>query len=361
MLFLAGLLTPPDATRLTHPGYSVVADSTAAAALSGSSSLRLPDALRATFPDRFLSSSAAKRAVRRRLVILDDGECGTCTDSVIPGTTRLRIMARVEPGPAPGEGRRSKCDDPLACVFEDDHMAVVYKPAGLAVQGAVRSRLALGLQPTRLRGETPGCEPLWRPQHVHRLDAPTSGLLVCAKTGQALRTLSAAFASRSVHKRYRAILAGRLATESGTTLASLSGQAAQTDWRVVSFHETPSSPLHRSVTLVDFFPLTGRTHQLRRHAALLGHPIIGDRKYWNGWDGGWQHEEQRASDATDAADAEEEVGAMEAVEAEWDRHDIGLMLSAIAIELPHPWTGEPLAVRTEQPASFDSFLRRSSS
>ena len=108
-------------------------------------------------------------------------------------------------------------------------LAVVNKPAGLSVQGEVRTRLALGLTPTSIRGDVGDDQPLWRPQHVHRLDTPTSGLLVCAKTGQALRELSASFAARRVHKRYRALLYGRLVEPDGTTTTPLSGQAARTE------------------------------------------------------------------------------------------------------------------------------------
>jgi len=319
---LAADLAPKAPLR---PGYAVVAQGVVAQD-AVKQSVKLPEALQAMWPDRFTSASAAKKAVRRKLVLVDELAAGvpSCADHVKPGQ-RLRIVARVEPGPAPGEGRRGvDKEGALPCAFQDDDLAVVIKPSGLTVQRGVRTRLALGLQPTRHRDER--SQPLWRPQHVHRLDAPTSGLLIVAKTGLALRALSAAFAAREVRKRYRAILAGDLAKlhgERGTMRQPLSGQTAHTDWVVVSLHP---SQRHGMVTLVDLWPLTGRTHQLRRHAALLGHPIVGDARY---------------GDDTSECDAPE-----------------GLLLAAVELELSHPRTGEPLRVCAEQPDRFEGFCRR---
>eukprot|EP00966_Prymnesium_polylepis_P081170 1880529-Prymnesium_polylepis.1 len=151
-------------------------------------------------------------------------------------------MQRVA-APSPGSGRRGRADEgALTVVYEDESLAVVYKPEGVAVQGAssdelqgppLRSLLANSLQPSR----DAAAQPLWRPQHVHRLDGPTSGLLVVAKTGQALRALSSGFKERLVHKRYRAVVAGRVAADGRRTRVidePLSGQAARTCWRVVA-------------------------------------------------------------------------------------------------------------------------------
>jgi hypothetical protein len=117
---------------------------------------------------------------------------------------------------------------------------------------------------------------LYRPQEIHRLDAETGGLLVCAKTAPALRVLSAAFRQRAVKKRYRALVRGAL-DGCGRVTLELGGKACWTEFRAVAVH---ASALCGSVTTVDLWPHTGRLHQLRRHMALIGHPILGDVKYW---------------------------------------------------------------------------------
>lgn len=114
------------------------------------------------------------------------------------------------------------------------------------------------------------------PQAAHRLDAETGGLLICAKTTVALQKLSSAFAARSMIKRYRAIVRGAL-RGCGRVTARLSGDDSETEFRCVAVHESSKCG---HVTLVDLWPRTGRTHQLRRHMMMLGHPILGDVKYW---------------------------------------------------------------------------------
>ena len=315
---LLALATP----TLRNPGYAVVADAPA------STASQLPETLRDLWPDRFATSSAAKKAVRRKLVLVGESDDGPRLDvsSVVESGTRIRLLSRVAPGPAAGEGRRGRCDDPLECCYEDDHLAVVYKPPGLSVQGDVRSRIAVGLQPSQAFDR----EPLWRPQHVHRLDSPTSGLLVVAKTGQALRTLSASFADRHVHKTYHAVVVGSFGVERGSITLPLSGQDARTDYRVLG---TYPSAAYGSISLVSLSPITGRTHQLRRHMALLGHPILGDHKYWPNHLP--PHERQ---------EDDEQV----------------LMLSAVRLEFPHPVTGASLQVQASQPKAFDKLCDRHS-
>ena len=143
---------------------------------------------------------------------------------------------------------------------------------------------------------------LRQPEVAHRLDAETGGLVLCGKTTAGIqgkashfanevcenlwRTvlsmrscgagLSRAFAARSIVKRYRALVRGNLQGCGRITLP-ISGAPSSTEYRSVAV-EASSKCMH--VTVVDLWPLTGRTHQLRKHMAYLGHPILGDRKYW---------------------------------------------------------------------------------
>ncbi|NNE69355.1 MAG: tRNA pseudouridine(65) synthase TruC [Rhodothermales bacterium] len=128
---------------------------------------------------------------------------------------------------------------------------------------------------------------------VHRLDKPTSGLMVFAATSAAAATLSEAFRERQVQKSYRAIVRGHLDGDGSIDYAlgpvrdrfstsSDEKRSAVTDYRVLQRSEVPV-PVGRYQTarysLVDLRPRTGRRHQLRRHMKHVFHPIIGDRKY----------------------------------------------------------------------------------
>jgi tRNA pseudouridine32 synthase/23S rRNA pseudouridine746 synthase len=126
---------------------------------------------------------------------------------------------------------------------------------------------------------------------VHRLDMDTSGLLILARTREAHRFLSREFAARRVCKRYEAILAGRIAGREGMIELPLRLDLYDRPRQVYDpIHGKPASTRWRKLaerdgrTRIEFFPLTGRTHQLRVHAAHplgLGCPIVGDRLYGN--------------------------------------------------------------------------------
>lgn len=368
-------LLPAAAAALlaSRPGFAVILEGTA------TSSQPLPDELRSLWPDRFTSTSAAKKAVRRKLILLED-EATTIDAAVTPGV-RIQILARVAAGPAAGEGRRGRCAEPLRCCYEDDQLAVVFKPPGISVQGGVRARLPASLTPSTAYLD----EPLWRPQHVHRLDSPTSGLVLVAKTGRALRTLSASFAAREVHKQYRAIVAGDVAAAAnmgpnqegeqereptkgapareqptrgiacGSVSVPLSGKWARTEWVQVAC--VPCAR-YGHVSVVDLYPISGRTHQLRRHMASLGCPILGDARYWP-QELPWPEEvipRPTTPAATGGGDAADAPDAAEVEEAGGTAGGQVLMLTAVQLELPHPVTQDPLCVRTEPPDDFARVL-----
>jgi len=165
----------------------------------------------------------------------------------------------------------------LEVIYEDDHIAVVNKPAGISVSGnkfktivnALPFNLKLSNQQDALTVFLP----------VHRLDYATSGLLLIAKTRIALAELGRQFERRQVKKNYSAIVAGKL-REQGIVNIPVEGQEAFTE-----YHLARSIPSLKTnfISLVDLFPLTGRTHQLRKHMSGIGHPIIGDGKYGKGF------------------------------------------------------------------------------
>ena len=194
---------------------------------------------------------------------------------------------------------------PLRVPFDDEYVAVVVKPQGMETLGSPDSlassdALFGALKPPTGRHE----DELRKGRPVHRLDAPTGGLVVIGKTKAAIGALCNAFAKHLVCKRYRAIVAGDMTSGQptglgcGRTTASplsnyltntvdgapvegkidepISGAPSITRFKVVSV--TKSARWGR-VTTVDLWPESGRKHQLRRHLSERGHPIIGDTRF----------------------------------------------------------------------------------
>ena len=168
-----------------------------------------------------------------------------------------------------------------AILFEDDRLLVVNKPAGMAVHGG--SGVSFGVIETLrvLRPESPGLE------LAHRLDRDTSGCLIVAKRRSAVRALHAAFREGRVEKRYLALLANPWSGGEQAVDLPLEKNLLQGGERMVkvSREGKQAQSLFRPVrkftgsALMEIRIFTGRTHQIRVHAAHIGHPVAGDEKY----------------------------------------------------------------------------------
>ena len=164
-------------------------------------------------------------------------------------------------------------DIPISVLFEGDDLAIINKPAGIPVHGQQHRTIINAIQNQLAPSNKPGRLP-W-PLPAHRLDAPTSGLLLLAKTRTALISINRSFANHQIKKTYHAVVDG-LAPEAGVISFPIDEKTARTTYRRV---QSARSLKCGHVSLLALYPETGRTHQLRKHLAAIGHPILGDKLY----------------------------------------------------------------------------------
>jgi len=194
--------------------------------------------------------------------------------------------------PEPIEGPAQPQDIPLDVVFEDAHLIIVNKPAGLVVHpaaGHADGTLVNALL-HHCRGELSGIGGVSRPGIVHRIDKDTSGLMVAAKTDAAHQGLSALFAKHDIERRYLAIVNGR----PNPPMATIEGAIGRSNvnrkkMAVVGDDRGKAAMTHYTVkemldgaALVECTLETGRTHQVRVHMTHIGHSLIGDPLYGAG-------------------------------------------------------------------------------
>ena len=210
--------------------------------------------------------------------------------------TRLAAgdRVRVPPLPDSGEAPSRRPPPPLdeadaamiraAVIYRDDDVIALNKPPGLAVQGGSRVRRHLDGMLEALRFEA--AEP---PRLVHRLDRDTSGVLLLARHAAAARALAALFRTRELRKLYWALVTGVPKPARGRIDAPLAKRQAGAGERMVAMAEGGQRAVTdyalveaagRRLAWLALMPRTGRTHQLRAHAAqVFGHPVAGDGKY----------------------------------------------------------------------------------
>lgn len=270
---------------------------------------RLMDFANRSF-DVFPSRTAAKKAIKRGEVLLD----GVVSDpfTILQKGQKVSLID-LEMAP-PGAYEIN-----LEILFEDEYLSVVYKPAGLPVSGNRHNTMVNALS-FNLKTSSATDALKW-PKPVHRLDIPTQGLLVVAKTATALMLLGKQFQERKVKKRYRAVVAGKTPPR-GTINDPVHEQEAVTKYETIK--QIPSLKTGY-LSLVDLFPATGRRHQLRIHLSRLGHPIVGDKTYTT------QHPLLKGK---------------------------GLFLCAVELEFDHPILDLKVHVHCNHPEKFDALLGR---
>lgn len=259
-------------------------------------------------PEKYPTQSRARKVIRQRAICI-------CRNSNSNFDELGKVIARVYPGDRIGYQQRVGDDYysvqgtpyrlpafDVPVIYEDGHMAIVNKPAGIVSyksseenrgggsrgghgRDTLLSALPAVLKPSNIPTSDDNY-PMKRPQPVHRLDRPTSGLVVVAKTRAATVHLSQQFEFRKAMKTYVAVLNGSPqqtseTTEGGWNLIDhvLEDKSAITQWKVLS----TTKSLHANngvLTMVELRPKTGRYHQLRRHMAwVCKAPIVGDSTY----------------------------------------------------------------------------------
>ncbi|WP_285713474.1 RluA family pseudouridine synthase [Erythrobacter oryzae] len=214
------------------------------------------------------------------------GKTATSASAKVAADTPFRIiLAAAMPAAAQPE------DIPLIIAYEDQHLVVVDKPAGMVVHPAVGNITGTLVNALlhHCRGNLSGINGVARPGIVHRIDKDTSGLLVIAKSDAAHEGLAAQFAAHTVHRRYIAVCAGHPSPAEGTIDARIGrsdadrkkmtvlpnnssrGKSAVTHYKVIRRLE--------DAAVIECRLETGRTHQVRVHCASIGHPLLGDPAY----------------------------------------------------------------------------------
>ncbi len=205
-------------------------------------------------------------------------------------------------------------------VYEDEHLGILNKPGGIPVNGNLFKTLENTLPFNLNFSKEKDALAILRP--LHRLDGPTSGLVLVAKTERAQVLMGQQFENKTIRKRYKAVVIGKLKNKKGKINSPVDFKKSLTEYEVVQEFK---SQKYGDLTLVDLYPITGRTHQLRIHMSEMGHPIVGDKLYANN---------------TEVLNGK------------------GLFLCSDRVWFSHPITHKKLEIGIEIPNKFSAFTKR---
>lgn len=261
---------------------------------SDESGMRLDRWFRVRYPDvthgylQKLLRSGQVRVDSRRVQANDRLEAGQQVR--VPKAVRLPPKAKPSLKPPPGLSKADRDFIERMILFEDDHVVVLNKPFGIAVQGGTGTR-------RHIDGLLAGMVDRFgdRPRLVHRLDRDTTGVLLVAKRREGAAKLGRIFQTRSAAKTYWALVKGVPRPHQGKVEAALVKAAGPDGDRVrkalpgeqdkamhATTHYSVIDRVGQKAAWVSLKPVTGRQHQLRAHMDVIGHPIVGDNKYEGG-------------------------------------------------------------------------------
>ena len=271
----------------------------------------------------------------------------------VDGETITDPSYRVKPGttahlgvPPPAEATPQAQALPLTIVYEDAHLIVIDKPAGLVVHPAPGNpdRTLVNALIAHCGQSLSGIGGVRRPGIVHRLDKDTSGLMVAAKHDSAHAGLARQFARHRIERAYRALVWGIVRPASGEIRGAIGRNprnrkkmaVLQRGGKPALTHYRTRARFAEFATLLDCRLETGRTHQIRVHLAHIGHPTIGDPLY------GRARRERNRGLPTDL------TGALEVVRRQ--------ALHAYLLGFRHPMSGEALRFQSEPPPDLQALI-----
>ena len=259
---------------------------------------------------KYPSRKGMKKAIKRGEIFVN-GEQGQ-TATWISSGDRLECVDLALPPPEAYQLQ-------LEIVYEDNELALVKKPSGLIVSGnqfrTLENALLHNLSPSTQ------ADALRAFRAAHRLDAPTSGLVLIAKTASTRIHLGKQFEAKTIKKRYQAIVIGQT-PETGVIDTPIEGKKSYTHYERVA---VVRSLRNEHLSLLNLYPETGRTHQLRIHLSGIGYPIMGDKLYGK--------------------------------KGEMMKHK-GLFLAAVALGFQHPKNDKKMCLEIDTPPKFESLLKR---
>lgn len=252
--------------------------------------------------------SGIKKAIKKKLIFID-GTIAT-TAKYISGGEKIELFKKET------SSTHKKFEFNLKVLFEDDFLAIIYKPSGILVSGnsfaTIDNALFQNLKKSKQFDAV-------RPRPAHRLDYATSGVLLVGKTSASIISLNKLFEHTKITKTYVAITIGNMET-SGEIDFLIDTKKANTCYEVLA--SVPSKRFE-FLNLVKLNPKTGRKHQLRKHLAAIGNPILGDKAYFK-------------------------EGLI--------LNGKGLYLHASKLEFTHPFTKGKITVAKELPKKFNTIF-----
>lgn len=254
------------------------------------------------------TKSALKKAIKKKYIKVNDAIASTATFINGGEQISLSIPEKVSPH------KKFNCD--LKVLYEDGYLAAIHKPAGVLVSGntfkTIHNALDQNLQRSQQTDATP-------PQPIHRLDYPTTGILLVGKTSSSIRALNKMFENKEIEKMYYAVTIGEMDSE-GAITSTIDGKSSLSNYKRI---DTVPSERFGQLNLVQLKPQTGRRHQLRKHLFSINHPILGDKDY----------------------------GVEELI-----LKGKGLYLHAFSLKFKHPITNEQLHLKDELPQKFEKIF-----
>mgnify|MGYP000318392993 CR=1 FL=1 len=250
------------------------------------------------------TKSGIKKAIKKELILVNGKK--TTTAQFIKGGEKIELFS-IE-----NENEFKRLELKLEVLFEDAFLAVIYKPSGILVSGNSFATIDNALSQNLTKSSQIDAV---RPRPVHRLDYPTSGLLLVGKTTAAKIALNKLFENKEVQKTYHAISIGKM-KQKGNIDFLIDNKESLTHFEAL---QSEKSERFDFLNLVKLTPKTGRKHQLRKHLLAIGNPILGDKEHYK--DG-------------------------------LILNGKGLYLHASTLEFIHPFTKEQISITKELPKKF---------